>query len=138
MRSRVKALIVAAALPALVLAVGSIAVQVRLFADPCVTWGTGDNASIHLTRDDACRQRTVIGETRQAALVRIALVSGVLLLGAVVGIWGTVRGKRKLSLIAGSLLLLEAIPLALTVWPLPLLAGCAFLWAGAHDRHPLE
>jgi hypothetical protein len=135
-RSRAKALIIVAAIPALLLAATSIGAQVPLFADPCVTWGVADNSSVELTRDDTCRQRTVVGETKQTAAVRIVLVPGVLLLAAVLGIWGTLREKWKLSLIAGSVLLLEAIPLALTVWPLPVLAGGAFLWAAAEDRHP--
>jgi hypothetical protein len=135
-RPRAKALIIVAAIPALLLGVGSIFAQLPQFGNPCVTWGAGDNATAVLTRDDACTQRTVVGETKQTAAVRIVLVPGVLLLGAVLGIWGTLRKSWKLSLISGSLLLLEAIPLALTVWPLPLLAGGAFLWAAAEDRHP--
>ena len=137
-RSRAKALVIVAAIPALLLAASSIGAQVSQFANPCVTWGAGENAAAVLTRDDLCRQRTMMGETEQAAAVRIILVPGVLLLAAVLGIFGTARENWKLSLIAGSVLLLEAIPLALTVWPLPLLAGGAFLWAAAEDRHPLR
>ena len=57
----------------------------------------------------------------------MAGVPGVILLAGVLGIWGTVRRREAVVVFAGVLMLLEMIPLGLTLWPLALLAGVGFL-----------
>jgi hypothetical protein len=116
------------ALPVLIVAIASIAHFSAEFADPCVGWGGG-----HFYRsdhaNDTCRQYTVDSRTRTQAALSMAFVPGVILLTAVLGIWGTFRLRQTVVIVAGLSMFLEMIPLALTVWPLALLAGTGFLVA---------
>jgi hypothetical protein len=47
-------------------------------------------------------------------------------LAAVLGIWGTLRARQWMVVLAGCLMILEAIPLMFSLWPLALLAGVGF------------
>jgi len=53
-------------------------------------------------------------------------VQGVILLAAVLGIWGTLRSRRWTVVLAGRPMVLEAFPLIFSFWPLALLAGAGF------------
>jgi hypothetical protein len=58
----------------------------------------------------------------------LVAVQGVILLAAVLGIWGTLRARQWMVVLAGCLMILEAIPLMFSLWPLALLAGVGFFW----------
>jgi ABC-type spermidine/putrescine transport system permease subunit II len=114
--------------PVLIVALASIAHSSAEFTSPCVGWNSGN---FHKTAgaNDTCRQYTVDSRTRTQAALSMAFVPGVILLTAVLGIWGTFRLRQTVVIVAGLLMFLEMIPLALTVWPLALLAGTGFLVA---------
>ena len=116
-------LAVLVALPVSILAVRATSIQVPDFFDLCIGWGGA-------TPRTPCAVWSVMSETKLQAAVRTAAFPGVIVLAAVLGIWGVARSRRKMTLIGACLMLLEAIPLALTLWPLPLLvlAGGGFLW----------
>lgn len=123
-----------AALPLAVLTIRAITMDVRGMLDACTQWGAGNSGPFYHSLDDPCRQRTFMSETRRHAAVRLALVPGMILLASTIGIWGVLRSRWKLSLVGGSLMMLEAVPLGFSVWPLALLSGGAFLWFGSRTR----
>jgi hypothetical protein len=62
----------------------------------------------------------------------LAAVQGVILLAAVLGIWGTVRSRQWMVVLAGCLMILEIFPTILSFFPLALLAGIGFFWTAYH------
>ncbi|MGA2184232.1 MAG: hypothetical protein ABSH47_14515 [Bryobacteraceae bacterium] len=116
-------LAVLVALPVSILAVRAISLELPDFFNPCVGWGGASPES-------SCVQHTSLSETKMQAAVRTAAFPGVIVLAAVLGIWGVARSHRKMTLIGACLMLLEAPLLAMTIWPVPLLvlAGGGFLW----------
>jgi hypothetical protein len=59
----------------------------------------------------------------------MAVVPGGILVAAFLGLWGTARARPKIALLAGFLMLLEGIPLLLSVGPLSFVAGGALVWS---------
>lgn len=116
------------ALPISVVAIGSAANIAGDLVNPCVVWGASNSASFDGTANDACKQGKGEGETRLRAVVTIVAVQGVILLAAVLGIWGTVRSRQWIVVLAGCLMIFEAFPLLFSFWPLALLAGVGFFW----------
>lgn len=132
-QKRPRTLVVWAAAPVLVLALVAIGEESFQLANPCVIWGAAETGSFVRAPHDPCSERTVTSETKKRAGIRMAVVPGGILLGSVLGVLGTTRKNWKLSFIAGILLLLEAMALVFTLWPLSLLASAAFLWSASGD-----
>src|ERR1022692_2190670 len=65
-------------------------------------------------------------------VLRWQSVPGVILLAAVLGVWGTIRSREWIVILAGCLMISEVFPLVLSFWPLALLAGLGFFWT-AHQ-----
>ena len=131
-------LAVLAALPITILALRGISIDLIGMFDPCTEWGGGGSGSLYHSTDDPCRQHTINSETKSRAAIRLALAPGLMLLATAIGVWGVLRSRWRLSFIGGCLMMLEAVPLILSVWPLPLLAGAGFLWAGALDLQEMK
>ena len=123
-------------LPVCCVAVRAIAIEVADLSDPCVEWGAAEDGSFRRGAGDGCAQRTGFAETRTLAEARTAAVPGMILLAAVLGVWGAARSRRKMTAIGALLVILEAIPLVFSLWPLPLLAGAGFLWLARRDLEP--
>ncbi len=122
------------ALPISVVGVGTAAHRINQLLDPCVEWGVGEAGGGYLGPHDPCGQRTGFGETRTQAYLTIAAVQGVMLLAAVLGVWGAARSRPKMMLLAGILTIFEMFPTAFSVWPLALLTGAGFIYMGLEDQ----
>ncbi len=70
----------------------------------------------------------VDSRTRTQAALGLVGVQGVILVAAILGIWGTVRARQTLVIAAGLLMLVEIIPTIFSASPLALLAGAGFLF----------
>jgi hypothetical protein len=125
-----------AALPVCILAVRAIGIDVSRLNDPCFSWGDANAGAGFIRPNDPCGQRGGTSETKMQAAARTAAVSGGIILAAVLGIRGVAGSRRKMTAIGASLMILEAIPLALSAWPLALLAGGGFLWLARRDFEP--
>lgn len=115
------------ALPISTVAIGSMAYFLRQSVSPCVMWAGSNSASVHGNGSHGCREITGVGQTRLQAAVEKVAVPGVILIAAVLGVWGTARSRQTVVIVAGLLMLLEMIPTGFSVWPLALLAGIGFL-----------
>ncbi len=120
------------ALPICVLAVWSIGVTASSLFNPCVSWG-GDSGSAGAdTRP--CKLHTMSSETRAHAIIVMLAVPGMMLLATFLAAWGAAKHRPRLTAVAAVLMFLEAVPLALTAWPLPVLASAGFFWVSYRDR----
>ncbi|MGA3026087.1 MAG: hypothetical protein ABSF98_15065 [Bryobacteraceae bacterium] len=124
------------ALPVCLVAVRAIGIEVSDFFDPCFSWAVPNPGTGFIRANDPCVEHSGTSETKIQAAVRTAGVSGVIILAAVLGIWGEARSRRKMTAIGACLMILEAIPLVFSVWPLPLLAGAGFIWLARRDFEP--
>ena len=113
------------ALPISIVAIVSLAYDVSQLASPCVGWGGGNVRAS--TGASPCKQYTVDSRTRTQAARWLLGVQGGILLATALGIWGTVRSRQAMVIVAGLLILLEMIPLLFSFWPLALLAGAGLL-----------
>jgi hypothetical protein len=111
-------LAVLGAAPLIVLAVAGIREEVPRFFDPCTHWGMGHGEA--LSPSAACPQVRGISETKTAAIVRLLIFQGSMLLTAIAALCGASLQKRWL--IAGAFALLCALSV-----PLLPSAGSGFL-----------
>ncbi len=123
------------ALPVSLMAIRAVTQDLNELSDPCVAWGVSDSSgsgSFHRRGNDACMQWSSHEETRTWAVTRMVGFPGVILLAAVLGIWGASCSLRRMMFLAAALMLFEALPLAMGLWgmPLALLAGGGFLYMG--------
>ena len=109
-------------LPISAVAVGTLGWSVSQMFSPCVGWG-GKPPATH----GSCRQYSVDSQTRTQAALWAALLQGVILLAAVLGVWGTVRLRQIAVIFAGLLMFLEAVPLLFSAAPLAVLASFGLL-----------
>ncbi len=112
-------------LPISTVAIGSAAYSLTKMFSPCVGWG--GKSPIGVVPRGSCREFSVNSGTRTQALLSAVPVQGVILLAAVLGVWGTARLRQPAVLIAGLLMLLEVIPLVFSFAPLAVLAGAGLL-----------
>lgn len=115
-------------MPISIVAIGSAAFIFSDLVNPCVIWSASDSGSLHIGAHDRCKEVKGVGETRIRAGMMLVAVQGVILLAAVLGIWGTVRSRQWMVVLAGCLMILEVFPSIFSVWPLALLGGVGFLW----------
>jgi hypothetical protein len=125
-------LAVLVALPISIVAIGSMAFTFSELLNPCVVWGASNSGSVYRSADRPCKEGKGVGETRMRAGFEMAAVPGVILLAAVLGVWGTIRSREWIVVLAGCLMILEVFPLVFSFWPLALLAGVGFFWT-AHQ-----
>jgi hypothetical protein len=121
-------LAVLAALPISIVAIGSATFIFSDLVNPCVVWGASNSGSLYISANHPCKEGKGVGETRIRAGIMLVAVQGVILLAAVLGIWGTVRSRQWMVVLAGCLMILEVFPTVFSFWPLALLAGVGFLW----------
>jgi len=110
------------ALPISAVAVGTLAWGVSQLFNPCVGWGGQSPAA-----KGSCKEFTVSSGTRIKAALSAVPLQGGILLAAVLGVWGTVRLRQVAVIVAGLVMLLEAVPLLFSFAPLALLAGVGLL-----------
>ena len=132
MRGRAITFALVAAIPTGLLAVTSIIRTMRDFADPCLQWGVPQQGAVSLALPregkGPCAQRVAgTSETKVAAVTRLVLVPGGMLIGVALGILGAFRSRPLLSGFAAGILLLESAALIFSVAPLTLLASGIFL-----------
>ena len=113
------------ALPISTFAIGSVASFSFELTSPCVLWP--DSGGYVASASHPCREVTGLGETRMRASIEAAAVPGMILMAAALGIWGAVRSRQAVVIVAGLLMVLEMIPTIFSVAPLALLAGVGFL-----------
>lgn len=113
-------------LPISIVAIASIANYVAELTSPCVVWGGGN---FHKAADvkTTCKQYSGDSRTRSQAVLWMAGVPGVILMAAVLGVWGAVTSKKIILVVAGLLMLPEVVLLVFSFWPLALLAGVGLL-----------
>lgn len=126
-------LAVLAALPVSLFAVRAISVNLSDFFNPCVGWGVGSSGAFQRSANAPCVQVTLRSETKTQAAVQMAAVPSVVLLAAVLGVWGAARSRPKVAFAGACLMFLEAIPLVFSIWPLALIAGGGFLWVACRS-----
>ncbi len=113
-------------LPVAVIAIISIIHYSTRLVSPCVGWA-GGNFPTSADVKSPCQSYSVDSRTRAEATLWMAGVSGVILLATGLAMWGTLRSRQAVVIVAGLLMLCEMIPLGLTLWPLALLAGAGLL-----------
>lgn len=108
------ALIVYSAVPAIILAAGTLAIEVPSFFDPCLSWGQKSSGSVELPSEGSCAQG-VSGrsDTKGEAVMRLLLIDGGILLGCALGILGLLKANLGLTLSGSAILIVESVPLAL-------------------------
>jgi hypothetical protein len=111
-------------LPISTVAIGSAAYSVSKMFSPCVGWG--GKSPVGVVPKGLCREFSVNSGTRTQALLSAVPVQGVILLAAVLGVWGTARLRQPAVIIAGLVMLLEVIP-SFSFAPLAVLAGAGLL-----------
>jgi len=116
------------ALPISIVAIASVAYCGRALISPCVGWG--GSPPTNATEKATCKAYTVDSRTRAQAVLSAAGVQGVILLAAVLAVWGTVRLRQLAVVGAGLLMLLETIPTLFSFSPLALFAGIGLLVVG--------
>jgi len=121
-------LVVLVVLPISIVAIGSTPYIFSELVSPCVIWRASDSGSLYISANHSCKEVKGEGETRMRAVLMMVAVQGVILLAAVLGVWGTVRSRVWMVVFAGCLMILEVFPLVFSFWPLALLAGVGFLW----------
>ena len=129
MRKPSKWLGVLASLPLSILAVRAITMEISDLQNPCVVWGSGNSGSFTSDARTLCVDRRFRSDSRTQASVTMAVVPGGILVAAFLGLWGTARARPKIALLAGFLMLLEGIPLLLSVGLLSFVAGGALVWS---------
>jgi hypothetical protein len=109
-------------LPISAVAVGTLAWGVGQMFSPCLGWGGKPPAP-----NRSCNAYSTASQTRIQALLSALPLQGVIILAALLGVWGTVRLRQLPVVGAGLLMLLEAIPLLWSAAPLAVLAGIGLL-----------
>jgi hypothetical protein len=102
-------------------------------SDPCTIWGAKD-LSAAIGPHDQCRTLTVNPRSRASEALVAALVPGGLLVFSVLGVAGTALKRRRLLMTAAAGTLAETF-VVLTIAPLTLLAGVAFLLIALRARN---
>jgi hypothetical protein len=118
------------ALPISAVAIGTAARTVNELFDPCVSWGIGESGAGHIYPHDPCGTHTGYEKTRTQTCITLAAIQGVMLLAAVLGIWGAARSRPKIMLLAGIVMILEMIPTVFSAAPLAVLTGAGFIFMG--------
>jgi len=113
------------ALPASLVAISSVAHSGAQLVNPCVGWGGHPPASV--TAKAKCKTYTVESLTETQTVLSAVGVQGGILLAAALAVWGAIRLRQRAVVVAGLLMLLEAIPTLFSLSPLALLAGSGFL-----------
>jgi len=116
------------AAPITIVAIGSTAYIFSELVSPCVIWAASDSGRVYTRLPATCKEGKGEGETKMRGAMMLAAVQGVILLAAVLGIWGTVRSRQWMVVLAGCLMILEVFPTMFSVFPLALLAGIGFFW----------
>jgi hypothetical protein len=124
------ALTVLVAIPMAGVAVGTASHEIEQLNDPCATWGLGNSGSGYIHPHDPCSQRSGHSETKAEAYGVLAAVQGIILLAAVLAIWGAAGSRPKAMLLAGVLMVFESVPLVFSLWPLALLTGGGLIYLG--------
>jgi hypothetical protein len=123
-------LAIAFALPLSAVAVAAVVTEVADQIDPCVRWNSD---RIH-PAPSVCTEIKVRGETRGWSFVRMAAVPGVILAAGVLAVFGALRKRPWLIFLAACLILVEVVPLALTLWPPALLTRAGFLYVANRTK----
>ena len=121
-------LVFVAAAPIAAISLWSISHTVKELSDPCAKWDHPPEqpVDVHVGPQDVCRERSVHGESKARAVIRMALVPGGLLVAAVLAAVGAVLSRRRLMWTAAIGMLLETL-LVFTIAPLTLFVGVSFL-----------
>ena len=113
------------ALPISIVAMATMSCFFAQLADPCAGWDGNFNRAVGA--EHHCSQVMVDSRTKVKAALTAVAVQGVILAAAALGIWGAIRSRQVVVVVAGLLMLLEMIPTLFSASPLALLAGIGFL-----------
>lgn len=127
------------ALPMTAIAVATASHKLDQLNDPCAAWGVSNSGSGYIHPHDPCSQRSGHSQTKAEAYGVPAGVQGVILLAAMLAVWGAAASRPKVVLLGGVLMIFEAPPLIFSIWPLALLTGGGLIYMGIRllDRQKL-
>jgi hypothetical protein len=121
-------LVFAAASPVAAIAIWSISHTVIELSDPCASWDYPPEQPVYMYVGprDVCRETSIHTESKARAAIRAAIVSGGVLLSAILAVAGTALLRRRLVIAAGVGMLAETL-VVFTIAPLTLVVGVSFL-----------
>ena len=119
-------LVFVAASPVAAIAIWSITHTVIEISDPCADWNYPPGKGVHIGLHDVCRARSVHFESKARAAIRAAIVSGGLLLSAILAVAGAALSYKRAVIAAGIGMLTETL-VVFSIAPLTLVVGVSFL-----------
>jgi hypothetical protein len=111
----------------------SLSRELPRFYNPCLEWGSpshGYSTSGQARRIPSgapCRVFERTTDTKTAAVLRLLIVQGGILIGTLLGVLGALRALPSMSVLGSGLLFLEAVPLIFSFAWLMVLASGLFL-----------
>ncbi|MDA4128638.1 MAG: hypothetical protein OK422_04205 [Thaumarchaeota archaeon] len=106
-----------------------VAGQVRELTNPCMSWGQINGGSITVASGGLCSSASATSDTMTEFLVKLILIPGGILFGALLGVVG-VLGKSQALLISSFIILILESPLLMFdgLFVLTLPPAVFFLW----------